>query len=287
MNRLGTLLAIGWLASAPSIAAGVNLDDPAQLIEAYVRANGDTAGGERVTYATSVVYAFVPGEKARPLFSLEIVGVSRFERIDGGYARLHREVAYYTDLKTGAVLERWRNPYVARDVQVMPIRNDPVNRRFVVDPKTGASGIRYMADRDWVILYRDVPLRYPNVLTRAEYPLYSHGDFYEAMELFNTMVKRSDLENTRLTSVPSAGSWTRIGPWLPWMEMGNSQGWLVYHGRSVKLDSVDALPARLRAYVAEHDPTYLHAPEKYEENSETSWTMFKREIDARRDGPAK
>jgi len=153
---------------------------------------------------------------------------------------------------------------------------------FIVDPKTGASGIRIVEQGDWTMMYREVPLRYPNVLTRAEYPQYSSGDWYEAMELFNTFVKTSDMQDAKRTSVPASGSWSRVGPWLPWMEMGNSQGQLVYHGRSVKFDSVDGLPRALREHTARHHPKFLEAPTEYSESSATSWTVFKEQIDARR-----
>lgn len=281
-------IAARWIAPslalllAPAVSYPLDLGSPQGVLEAYVRANGDTSGKDRLTYGSTTVYAFVPGEKARPLFRLEVVGASRYEAVEGGYRRLHREVGYYTDLATGEVLKRWYNPFIEREVEVIPIQNDPVNRSFVVDPANGSTGIRFYEDGDWVVFYREIPLRYPNPLSRAAYPRHSSGDFYEAMELFNTFVRRPDLEDDRATAVPSSGSWSRIGPWLPWMEMGNAQGWLVYHGRSVTLDSAAGLPARLRSYVEAHHPKYLRAPEQWGDSNETSWTVFKDVIDRRR-----
>jgi len=280
MTRSRFLLLLVLAMAVPAHA--LDLGTPEGVLDAYVRANGDTSGKDRLTYGTTTVYAFVPGEKGRALFRLEVVGASRYERVDGGYRRLHREVGYYTDLATGEVLRRWHNPFIEREVEVIPIRNDPVNREFVVDRQTGATGIRYYEDRDWVIFYREIPLRYPNPLPRAGYPRHSSGDFYEAMELFNTFVKREDLEGGA-TAVPSSGSWSRIGPWLPWMEMGNSQGWLVYHGRSVALDSPDDLPAALRSHIESRDAKFLRAPEEWGGRNETSWTVFKQVIDERRE----
>jgi len=277
------ILSLILLLLAPAVEA-LDLGSPQGVLDAYVRANGDTSGKDRLTYGSTTVYAFIPGAKARPLFRLEVVGASRYEAVEGGYRRLHREVGYYTDLDTGEVLQQWHNPFTEREVDVIPIQNDPVNRSFVVDPATGSTGIQFYQDGDWVIFFREIPLRYPNPLSRAEYPRYSSGDFYEAMELFNTFVKRSDLDDDGLTAVPSSGSWSRIGPWLPWMEMGNSQGWLVYHGRSVALGSADDIPPRLRSYIEAHHPKYLHAPEQWGGANETSWTVFKEAIDQRRRG---
>ncbi len=284
LPRPGLVVAVclcGLASMGSTNSAALDLDDPRQRLDAYIRANGDTSGAESVTYARATVYAQVPGAKPNPLFNLEIVGVSRYQPIEGGYARLHREIGYYTDLKTGEVLERWRNPYTDREVRVLPIENDPVNRRFTIDRMT----FKVLESGDQVIFYREVPLRYPNVLDREQYPRYSSGDFYEAMEMFNTFVRRSDLENPSLTAVPSVGSWSRLGPWLPWMEMGQHQGQLVYHSQSLKpLDGLDGVPDALRARIARDHPAYLHAPTEWTEPDETSWTFFKKKIDAERAG---
>jgi hypothetical protein len=276
------VLAIPALAILDAAAAGkprIDLDDPVQKLEAYVRANGDTSGKPVVTWGTGTVYGYVPGEKPRPLFGLEVVGMSRYEKIEGGYLRLHREIGYYTDLKTGEVIRRWFNPWLQREVEVIPIQNDPVNRRYTLQNANYSMDV----SGDDIVFYREVPLRYPNPLDRATYGIHSSGDFYEAMEMFTTFIRRDQLENRKLTSIPSTGTWTRFGPWLPWMEMGAHQGYLVYHSRAFKpANGLDGLPARLREYIAKDNPKYLEAPEKFTEPDETSWTFFKRSLDERR-----
>lgn len=280
-NRVASLVFAGFalLAAAGLAARDLDLRDPAQQLDAYVRANGDTSGRPSATWATGTVYAYIPGEKPRALFGLKVFGMGRYQRIDGGFQRLSREVGYYTDLKTDAVLERWFNPWLEREVTVVPIQNDPVNRRFTL------ANITFRIDEvgDEVAMYREVPLRYLNPLDRATYPLYSAGDSYEAMEMFNTFVRRRDLANSRLTSVASTGSWTRLGPWLPWMEMGAQQGYLIYHSRSFKpAQGLEGIPVWLIEHVRKNHPKYLDAPTAFTAPDETSWTFFKKKIDAER-----
>ncbi len=281
--RSAFCLAALLVATAPH-AADFNLEDPATLLEAYIRTTGDTSGKPSVTYGQGTVYAVVPGAKPRALFGLEVVGVGRYVKLSDGYQRLHREIGFYTDLKTGAILTRWLNPYTQREVAVMPIQNDPVNRKFVAGE--GATYRHWIVGND-VVFYREVPLRYPNPLDRTNYPQYSSGDFYEAMEMFNNYAKLSDLRNGKLTSVPSMGSWSRMGPWLPWMEMGQHEGYLLYHSRSAKpANGLDGIPARLREHIAQTAPKFLVAPDRVEGPDETSWTFFKKQIDATRTKPA-
>jgi len=269
---------VGGVGSAPAL----DLADPRDRVDAYVKTVGDISGKETFMYATVVVMAMVPGERGRKLFSLEVVGASRFLPIEGGYQRLHREVGLYTDLATGKVMATWLNPFLERDVEVIHIQNDPVNFPYTVEQQSGPFAILYDDFGELIAFHREIPLRYPSALTRAEYPLHSAGDWYEAAELFNSFARREDLENETMTSAREFGSWSRVGPWLPWMEMGERAGYLLYHGRSTKLmGGADEIPGRLRVWMKENAPQYLSAPDEFEEPNETSWTYFKKVLDAR------
>lgn len=283
--RAAFVVLAACLAGIATAADDTKLDlaSPRERLEAYVRANGDTSAAPVATWASGRVYAYVPGEKPRALFGLEVLGMSRFQKIEGGYLRLHREIGFYTDLASGEVLKTWTNPWLKRDVDVIPIQNDPVNRRFTIEN----TSFSVLESGDDVMFFREVPLRYPNPLDPATYPLNSSGEFYEAIEMFNTFVQRPALADPGQTSVPSTGSWMRFGPWLPWMEMGSREGYLLYHSRSLKpRDGLQALPERLREYVAKNHPKYLEAPATFTSPDETSWTFFKKVLDARKAAPA-
>ena len=274
------ILLLAFAATLP--AAAYDLSSPRDLVEAYVKTVGDISGKPTMTYAQVVVMAMRPGERGRKLFSLEVVGTSRYLPIEGGYQRLHREVGLYTDPESGKVMARWRNPFLDRDVEVIHIENDPVNFTYTVEGQSGPRRILFNDFGDTIAFHREVLLRYPSPLSRADYPLYSAGDWYEAAELFNSFVRRADLDDPTISSAPEYGSWSRVGPWLPWMEMADAPGYLLYHGRDRKLmGGVDELPEAIRTYMEKNMPRYLQAPEKFEEPNETSWTYFKQVLDDR------
>jgi hypothetical protein len=276
------------LVGAVPTAWSLDLDDPADLLDAYIKTVGDTSGKPVMVYAHSNIFAVMPGRKARHILSMHVVGSSRYEKIKGGYRRLLREVALYADPKTGQIIDAWDNPYVERSVKVYHVQNDPVNFNLMANNDSRRSRINYVDGGEHVIFYREVPLRYPSPLPANEYPLNSQGDWYEAVELFNSYVAKSDLENTDVTSAPETGSWSRIGPWLPWMEMGSRAGHLLYHGRSYKaLNGAEDLPANVRAHVEAHYAKYLEPPSEWREPNETSWTYFKKVIDEARKFAAK
>jgi hypothetical protein len=95
------------------------------------------------------------------------------------------------------------------------------------------------------------------------------------MELFQFFVPASELASDA-ASVPCTLSWTRVSPWLPWMELGALPGALVYHCRGAKLGGWDEVPDRFREHVAAHGPAFAHAPEDWSEPNETSWTAFRK-----------
>ena len=276
---LGSPAVSSWGAEGSSL----DLSDPAQLVDAYIRTVGDNSGEETFVYATVVVMAMVPGERGRKLFGVEVLGATRFYPIEGGYQRLHREVGLYTDLETGEVLSHWQNPWTNESVEPIHIQNDPVNFRYTVAQQSGPRRIVYDDLGEIIAFHREVLLRYPNAINPRDYPKHSSGEWYEAAELFNSFALRAELENPELTSVSEYGTWARQGPWLPWMEMGDHPGHLLYHGRSKKLmNGVAELPQPVLAYIQKHLPEYLHAPEEFTEPNETSWTVFKKVIDSRR-----
>ena len=259
-----------------------DLSDPEELLDAYIRTVGDTSGREVLLYASVVVIGMHPGEKGQKLFGLEVLGASRFLPIEDGYQRLHREVGLYTDLQTGEVLASWQNPWSGEPVEVIHIQNDPVNFNFTVETQRGPYRVQFDDLGHTIGFHRQIPLRYPNPLPKAQYPKHTANDWYEAAELFNSFVTKADLADRSMTSLPEVGTWSRTGPWLPWMEMADRPGYLLYHGRSVKLmNGLDDLRPELRAHIETHYPTYTGAPETFESPNDTSCTYFKKVLDAR------
>jgi len=63
--------------------------------------------------------------------------------------------------------------------------------------------------------------------------------------------------------------------------MGDRKGNLVFACRGSKLEGgFAALPAQIRDYVMEKDPRFASAPDEYTEPNETSWTYFKKLMEA-------
>ncbi len=252
---------------------------------AFLLTRGSTdPAAEVVFHWTGTIHAEVPAdpradprrEFRTPILRFEGFNVARFLPGDepDTTVMLSRELGLYADPVTGAILRCWDNPFTGERVTVLPVLNDPVNV-VLGDPEPTILGGQWA----WTF---EIPLAYPSPLPVQEFAPYSAGNTYESLEIFDFLASTADLADPSTASVPVSLVWTRIGPWLPWMGMGQRPGRLVYHATGRKLPGGWAdLPPHLREYVVEHAPTYAHAPERDTgEPNATSWTVFRQQLEA-------
>ena len=261
--------------------SSLNLDVPLDNLTAFIKIRGSLDPTEEVIYyANGAIYGIVDGERDKHLMNYEMYNIGRI--VPNGehkYQLLTREVLLYMDKKTGAVLERFDNPYTEKTVKVLHVWNDPVNQNFALEGKYGEWGIPYNKyGKDVICMNADILLAYPSPLKIEDYPDNSQSDLYEAGELFQFFASEKELNDPSINSANATISWTRIGPWLPWMEMGQKPGRMLYQGAGYKLTgkNYNDMPSVLTEYVIANKPEYRHAPEEYSSPNETSWTYFKK-----------
>lgn len=259
----------------------LDLDKAEDNLTAFVKVRGSLNDGEEVIYyANGKIYGFVEGERDKPLMGFEMYNIGKYVKTgENSYNLLTNEVLLYTDLKTGEVLEKFENPYTKETVDVLHVWNSPVNQKAVLEGKYGKWGVNYnkLGD-DMICMNADIFLAYPSPLKMAEYPKNSQSDLYEAAELFQFFFSEKELNDPNDKSTECTISWTRLGPWLPWLEMGQRQGKMVYQGAGYKLmeTDYDKMPKVLTDYVMKNKPEYRNAPKEYSSPNETSWTYFKK-----------
>jgi hypothetical protein len=277
LRRAVAVLALVALAAGAGLAAAADTSSAAGQLDAFMRIRASNDGREVFANWWVTVFAAVPGERPRAIFRLDGYNVGKFVKAEDGSAQfLSREVAYYRDLATGEILKEWSNPYTTEKNAVVQVLNDPVNSRYAA-PKPGEAGrFPFIAAGDDVILRLDVPLAYPNPLQPADFPAESTGPNYIASEHFTFFAKTKDLDDAKLTSVPSTWAWARTGPWLPWMKMGPRPGNLIYSGHGKKFMKFEDLPADVRDFTKANHPLYMSAPTTYVTPNETSWTYYKK-----------
>lgn len=289
--RIGTLTLLGLLAATSiSTAAHARQLDPAKPEDALEIMKRTQCGVKDNVPAVfrwqGKIYSRRQGEPDKHLFNMEgmnirqCVSVTDAER-GTGYRMVSREITLYLDPKTGEVLRSWQNPYTGKTVEVMHIANDPVNSRPSF-PK-GADGKPYSINLtrmgDTLLMPLEAPLYYVNPLA-GDYQDYV-GNKYHAMEIFDFSMPASALDTGTVVSPTVA--WVRISDWMPWMMMEGRDGQMVFNAMGVKLTSFDELPEVMKAEIVKTYPGYDKAPPVDDTRpNETTWTVFKKKIEAQR-----
>ena len=264
-------------AEPPTFVTKVDFKDPKWNRDTFARLDMDVdPTKEKIGWLRGKVYGVRENEAVRPLFVNEGFSFTRSHRLeDGSWRRMLREIVFYRDIETGEIMKTWRNPYTHQEVNVVPIANDPFNftigEFFPEPPSYGGLNKDKPPKRpflqDWsegpdggLILSTDINLFYPAALQPDKWPMESAGTYNRVSELFLYVVKRKDVENPRLTSLPLVGSWSRINPWLPWMQMGQAPGNVNYFNTFATVPSLDALPRDLVEAARAVSPKFLSAP---------------------------
>jgi len=263
------------------LAQKLDLSKSEDLLTAFLKVRGSLDPKEEtVVYDQGIIYAVIPNQPIKAILKFEMYNIARFEKIETGYQLITREVLTYQDIETGTILNKWYNPFIKDTVEVFHVWNDPVNSK---SNTKGFSLPVMKLSGDRLCFYIDVPLFYPSPLKKIEWPQNSRSDMYQAAELFQFFVSEKDIQNPKLKSVPFDIAWNRFSDFLPWMNMAESPGYLMYSSRGSKLQKGwNELPKNIKDFVVRTKPEYQHAPISYETPNMTSWKYFKMVMEDRK-----
>ncbi len=297
------------LASAPAHGKSRPLDlhSAEDNIYAYAKTWG-TLGDEPVFGGhEGVFFAVVGNRRAMPLFGYVGFGSLQFRILPNGDAEYRgKDATFYTDLKTGELLDSWQNPFTGKTVKVYPYINEQVTttiparypaERMVTDAyrweiaignaasrQEGAGS--YRGDRGesgktvpFVLPWRRVGNHYllswdwllevANPVTPAGWPESSTGPVINPSEHFVFFVPADELEDRGRPWATMTAGFFRQCPWLPWMRMGRSGvlGRMFASSHSYKITGgPDNIPRVVRERLERDRPDMLTAPKDWSQH---------------------
>ena len=255
---------------------------------AYARIQGDLDFGKpKYFWFKGYLMGVEPHKKIVDLMGTSGFGVIRLlPGPDGSIRRLCREIIVYTDLRSGEVLDEWKNPLTNEVVKAVHVDNDPFNylieEFFPAPPKFGGLNqgpppprvpfiMPWYQHGGWADMEIHIHLAYPNALQPDKWPRESSGPIVQVSEMFAHHVKVEDLQNPKLTTLDYTGTWNRVTPWLPWMLMGQRPGFCQYAcfmGTTKNLDEVLSRP--VLDYAQKNYAKYFDAPTEWSEDRSLS-----------------
>ncbi len=274
-----------------AIAAQLDINDPADALKISRKITCGSLEDEKPRYAVweGQGYSRLVGERDRLLFKVVGANTRQCRTVTDpnrgeGYRSVSREVMFYLDPESGEVLRTWTNPWTGAEVNVIHVANDPVNMReprFAYSIEGVPTRVEGKVVGSLFLTTSEVPLFYDNPLGGAYQQ--NVGGKYQAIELFNDYLDAQQLFDSENSASPRLYlSWSRVSQWLPWMEMVGREGYMIFHTRGYSLENVDEMQPVLRAEIDLNYSEYL-VPPPIDDNrpNETSWTFFKKELDAR------
>lgn len=289
MIRIALLAATALALTGTAQARQLDPTKPEDALEISKRVQcGVRDGAPAVYYWSGKVYSRVAGEPDRHLFNGEGMNVRQCVAVSDpqrgkGYRLVSRELMFMTDPKTGAIVRQWQNPWTGETVDVMHIHNDPVNSRpsFPIGADGKPHTVNMKRIGDWLLMPFEAPLFYHNVLN-GDFQDYIGGK-YHAMEIFDFAFNAKEMLDTRNPTAYPSVSWVRISDWMPWMKMRGRQGQIVFNAMGSKLRGFDELPAVIKDEIAANYPIYTAPPPGDDPRpNETTWTVFKEAIEAKK-----
>jgi hypothetical protein len=311
MNRRSALSALGALSvglasggsanAAPSSATPLptgklNYNDPKDNLLAFAKIwsslDEPVIGGFH-----GIMYLRTGSKRMIPLFGYEGTGVlqARWEA-DGTLSRRSRETGYFTDLRTGEVLERWDNPFTGQTVPVYHFYNPLLVRRMDYQMSSFSFGkssdaptlmnegtvfpddtgkipfvLPFQQYGDDLMLNWDYTHEYTNPVTPEGWPKSSTGPRISPSEHFTFSLSKTQLEDPGVASARFIAGFSRISQCWPWMQMGGSgmeDAQLVGRMFSHKgLPGTADVRPKILAYIEKHAPEYLTLPDSWEMES--------------------
>ena len=237
--------------------AALNLEDPDTFLTTVLKMRGAVDGSLSLGWVMGQRYAVIDG-KSTPIYGLLASTFANYTRIDDETFEMRSfEVAYFTDLATGKLLETWENPFTGKVVEVPQTRMGP----SIVPVKPSGFDLDNVASMSAMASARHrfrpaVSLRDDLWITEeiniaGEPPNTGPIPFrYNEMTTYNAKI--SDLAKPDLATVPTSIQYQSIVGFSPWNDMGNLNALNMGRGSGTRVARVEDFP-----------PYYLELTEKY------------------------
>ena len=317
LKALGTLAA-GAVVGGPAFAAGaaqpekarkgLDLSNPYDNLYAFGKI---WAGYDKPVIGGyhGLMYARIPGKRLIPIFNYVGTGCLQAKIAENGDLLIKsRETGYFSDLRTGDILQTWDNPFTGKRVEVYHFYNDVLGGRigpqipkFLIGtgnaPTLMNEGTVFPDEKgeypfllpfsqfgDDMMLSWDYAHIYNNPVTPQGWPTYSTGPVITPSEHFTFSCSRRALEDRDLPTVRMIAGFSRQSePW-PFMRLGGTPyADIVITGRMHShkgLNGTDDVPRKVLDYIEKHAPEYLTLPNDWPVTNARidTWSAFAADV---------
>ena len=254
-------------AVSPLSIAGTGLDltDPRDRLTALAKMRGSTSGMLTIGWVIGARYAVVD-KKAMPMLGILAGTFSQYRRLDADTFEAHAlEIAYFTDLDTGRLIETWENPVTGKVVEVPQTRMGPSRILMraegleVPRPSGEAAGMEIQHEfRDPIELHGRVWIT-EEIRVQSE-PRKPGGKAFRYNEMTTYESRLDDLNNPALSAAPVNVQFQSLVTFRPWMGFGDTPGHTTARGFGGRETRVEDLPPYYLELTERYHPEVLNDP---------------------------
>lgn len=236
---------------------GLDLDDPWDRLTALAKLRGSLDGRTVMWWMKGVRYGVVD-DIVTPLFNMLIGSFLRVKPVPGkGFELNMLEMSYFTDLKTGEVLDKFVNPYNGKVCDVpeqrlgpYPVLMTPTGVVLPESPLFGSVDLKTQVGPA-IINGDDVWIRDDStVKVDSDHPMMGKHTYNELLSYHG---KLSDLNNPNLASAPAAISFQSLTSWREWFQADGVGGHTTARANGTKITRLEDFPPEyLKAARARH-----------------------------------
>ena len=203
-----------------------------------------------------------------PLWNVHVGALISARDVDanGAYETTAISMVFYTDIETGKLLSRFRNPYTGREVEINYFPATPAKRVISINgPKSeppARPGYKIIDSHPLgpaLIQGDDVWVRVDDI-TRMEPETPEAGRAFRVNDWSTYHGSVSDVANTEIKNAPATWHFNDILSWPPWLGMEDRPGDFVSRGFGRKVTSFSGMPDRLQGFIKERHPDVYKDP---------------------------
>lgn len=238
------LAASGAIHPAFARGSGLDLTNRRDLLTALAKMRGATDGRLVISFVIGDRYA-VPAHRIVPMMGILAATFSRWRRLDADtFEARSLEVAFFTDIATGKLLEKWTNPVTGTVVEVPVTRMGPSRVVITADgltvdsPAGEAAGLVLkhvfqppvtVGDQVWITEQINV-----------DGPTGPRPFVYNELSTFTA--RKSDLDDAGQAAVATDVQYQSLITYRPWMGFGDTPGHTLARGAGKRVTRIDELP---------------------------------------------
>lgn len=244
---------------------GLDLENPQDRLTALAKMRGSTNGILTIGWVIGTRYA-VLDHKAVPMLGILAATFSQYRRLDADAFEAHAlEVAYFTDLETGKLLQTWENPVTGKVVEVPQTRMGPSRILMraegleVPRPSGEAAGMRIRHHFTEPVQFQGRVWISEEIRVASDAPK-ADGNAFRYNEMTTYESSLADLNDPEVSAAPVNVQFQSLVTFRPWMGFGDVQGHTTARGFGGRAARIEDLPPYYLDLTEQYHPDVLNDP---------------------------